>query len=123
MRRTQTVLIIVALLATPLALVARGMACESPACPCACERLHGHAPSQQTQSVTLRRIATGYCPYCGKKLGHHTTDFGFLAPIAPTAPIPAAALPRPHIARAAAATFEQASVAGFSIEPFQPPRA
>ena len=122
MRRTQAILVIVALLATPLALVARGLACDTSVCVCACCRPHGHSSPPQFTAAEHRRIAAGYCPYCGMKLKHRSMDYGFLAPIAPTAPLPVAAVPSPAIARETVAIFTPSPLSGYLPEPFEPPR-
>lgn len=123
MRRTPAILVIVALLASPLALLARGLACEPPVCVCMCSRPHGHSFSPQFNAADLHRIAAGYCPFCGMKLKHHLADYGFIAPIAPTAPLPFIAIPSPAIAREKTAILTSSPVSGFFLEPFEPPRA
>jgi hypothetical protein len=122
-RRTPAILVIVALLASPLALLARGLACEPSVCICTCSGQHGHSSSPQLDAADLHRVAGGYCPACRTKLKHHPADYGFIAPVAPTAPLPVVAVPSPAVAREFAATFTQSPVAGFFSNPFEPPRA
>jgi len=116
------ILVIVALLASPLALLARGLACANAECVCMCARPHGHSSSPQSGSARLHRAAE-YCPYCGMKVKYHLADYGFIAPIAPTAPLPFIAIPSPAVARENAAIFTPSPVSGFLPEPFEPPRA
>jgi hypothetical protein len=88
-----------------------------------CSGQKGHSSSPQLNAADLHRIAAGYCPFCGMKLKHHPADYGFIAPIAPTAPLPVVAIPSPASAREFAANFTQSPVSGFFSEPFEPPRA
>ena len=123
MRRTQAILAIVALLATPLALVARGLLCDTSVCACMCCKSHSNSSAPRFTAAELRRITAGYCPYCGRKLQHRPADYGFIAPIAPTAPLPVVTVPSPAIARETPAIFTPSPLSGYLPEPFEPPRA
>jgi hypothetical protein len=111
MRRIQTSVIIIALLATPLALLARGMACETSPVRMCC-MVHGsHASRGQAMAC-----------HCGMKQ-NQMPDFGLLAPIAPTKTESLARPANPELSRRDFAGYAQAAASGFSSAPFEPPRA
>ena len=89
MFRFPAILVVVALLASPLALLARGLACDSSQCDCMamCQRQAAHD----------RHLCGGiqHAPMCGTHQGRHAIDYGFVAPIPPTAPLPSRIIFRP----------------------------
>ncbi|HXX17847.1 MAG TPA: hypothetical protein VEJ46_00450 [Candidatus Acidoferrum sp.] len=113
MRRAKAMLVIVALLATPLALVARAMACESAACTMMCCLPHGFHP-HAGQPMTC---------HCQTKSGKQLPDFGLIAPIAPTMTEQFVAVDAPDAFRRSMQISSQAPTQGFSIGPFNPPRS
>ena len=126
MRRAQIVLVITALLATPLALFARGMACDFGACTAICCLPHNSA---NVSSGHGKRVLCGVpsntqVHECGAKHpGRSPLDYGFIEPIAPTAPSAHATLTAPMAVRQDAEQFSESIVSGFRASPFQPPRA
>jgi len=115
MRRAKAILVIVALLAVPLALLARSGPCEQSRCMCCL--VHG-AKAQHNKGMS--------CSHCsGKKcgIGAAMPDYGLNAPMAPTAPAALAELPAPDARRRVVLSFAQSDVAGFTSIPFEPPRA
>ena len=112
MRRAEIILVIVALLATPLALVARGMACESSACTMMCCLPHG-SHSHQGQPMVC---------HCQDKSGKHLPDFGLIAPIAPTMIEAFVVVGAPDASRYPVRTYMQSPARGFAPTPFDPPR-
>jgi hypothetical protein len=112
-------LVIIALLATPLALLARGIACAPSDCNCAMAELASHSAAQNQHLCG----ATKHVPMCGTHPGHHPLDYGVIAPIAPTAPLPYAQLTRPAISAEIIAQYAQSTVAGVFSIPFEPPRS
>jgi hypothetical protein len=112
MRRAQAILVVVALLAAPLALLARGMACESSSCTMMCCLPQG-SHSHQGQPMACN---------CPMKSGKRLPDFGLLAPIAPTAPAAHVTLAAPEITRGFFSVFAQSASSGFLSAPFEPPR-
>ena len=106
MRLAQVIVVVVALVATPLALLARGVACDNS--PFMCCMLH----SQHSQIC-----------HCPMKSGHRALDFGFIAPIAPTHPMPIIKLVVPGEMRQAVAGYAQSLVSVFLSAPFEPPRS
>jgi hypothetical protein len=121
MLRFPAYLVIVGLLAAPLALLARGIVCNPAECNCmlVCAGQASHAAAAD------RRLcgSTKHAPMCGTHQGHHALDYGFIAPIAPTAPLPHAQLAAPLISHEFVALYAQSAVAGFSSAPFEPPRS
>jgi len=118
MLRFPVYLVLLALLATPLALLARGIACNPSECDCMalCAR------QAATQNMHLCG-ATKRAPMCGTHRGNHALDYGFIAPMAPTAPLSHPRLARPAISNEFVAQYVQSSVAGFLSAPFEPPRS
>jgi hypothetical protein len=110
MRRTQISVIIIALLATPLALLARGMACEASPVMLCC-MVHGSHASPGQALVCC----------CGLNR-HQVPNFGLLAPVAPTRTESLARLAQPE--RHYRDFWDEARFArsGFASAPFEPPR-
>lgn len=117
MRRIQAASLIVALLAAPLALVARGYACAPQECTMACCR--GRHGMKMDCSHSAPGMAM--CMMCHNSQA--TPDYGLAAPIAPFQLAAAAKLPRPEVRRTASVKDAAADSAGYSLPPFQPPRA
>jgi len=111
MRRIQIAVVVLSLLATPLALLARAMACESTSCPMMCCLPHG---SHSGSSLPCR---------CSGKSQKQLPDFGLVAPMAPTTPEEFAALEAPDAVRQSIRISSQAPTRGFSVGPFNPPRS
>jgi len=122
MRRIQAVSVIVALLAVPLALVARGYACASQNCTMMCclssGRHSAHAMNMDCQHSSSGASACMMrCSSRGKAV-----DYGLASPIAPTQLSAVSALPAPDLARANATAIFPAMLNGFPRLPFDPPR-
>jgi hypothetical protein len=120
MRRAQAILVIVALLATPLALLARGVNGDASECTRMCCLLHAHETAQH-KTMECRHAAIGHAFECTMRSGHHTPD-GLIAPILPTAPSAVAFIAIPGVNRGVFAQFGEASAVGVRSGPFQPPR-
>src|ERR1700683_5264919 len=101
MRRAQIILVIVGLMATPLALLARGVWCDNS--PCMCSMMHGQHPT--------------IC-HCPMESGHHPLDFGFVAPMAPTYAMAIGKLSVPVSARLDLTSYKQSALSLFPSEPF-----
>ena len=119
MRRLQSILVIIAFVAAPLALLARGVFCDPAECTCA--TVCAHEVSQGKPMCGMARHAAA--PMCGTHQGHHALDYGFVAPFAPAVPLPHAALAVPVASREFATQFSQVSVDGTYSVPFEPPRS
>ena len=132
MRRMQAILVIVALLSTPLALLARATGRDSVACNdgmcCLPHGSHHSTPYPAPQGplhegMSCEHGAASRIIECTMNAGHHRTDYGFLSPIAPTKPSALAAVAALHppnmaVVRSAAQNIS----AGFVTNLFQPPR-
>lgn len=132
MLRAQAIIVIVALLSTPLALLARTTGTDSMACNDGmCCLPHGphhpvphHAPQGSAhEGIFCEHGAVSHIIECTMNAGHHRADYGFLSPIAPTKPSALASIAILNLPRMAG--FQSAAQnlsAGFIANPFQPPR-
>jgi len=126
MRRGQAIFVIVALLATPLALLARGRAGDSGGCDRMCCLRHGSHPiSENTSSdgMMCHRSAAGRNCQCSMNSGRSPIDYGFLAPIVPASPSAIAGILNPPVSRESFSGFVEVTPSGFHSAPFEPPRA
>jgi hypothetical protein len=132
MRRTQAILVILALLATPLALLARATGMDSMACNGMCCLPHGphHAMASDTpqhathEGISCEHGALAHIMECAMKPGHQRVDYGLISPLAPTRASALASIEALNLPRVAG--FESRTVtpsAGFAADPFQPPRS
>lgn len=132
MRRTQAILVILALLATPLALLARAIGMDSMACNGMCCLPHGphHAMAANSpqrsahDGMSCEHGALAHIVECTMKPGHQRIEYGFVSPLAPTRPSALASIETlnlPRVARFQSRT--ETPSAGFAANPFQPPRS
>lgn len=112
MQRAKAAIVLLALLAVPLALLARGMACESSSGPMMCCMLHGSHHGNQPMVC-----------HCAGKSSKHVPDFGLIAPIPPTEPEAFAVLAAPGSLRASVYSQFRLTAPGFLSVPFEPPEA
>jgi hypothetical protein len=120
MRRAQAILLIVAMLATPLALLARGVNSEASECTSMCCLPHGHHAAQH-KDMECQHGATGHVFECTMTSRHHA-DYGLVSPIVPTVPSAIALLIIPDVSRQTLAQFREISASGVLSAPFEPPR-
>jgi hypothetical protein len=129
MRRLECLLVILALLATPLALLARTRANNMADCDGMCCLPHAgrsHPPRVVESSydgIACHHGAAGHMLMCSMRSGHHGFDYGLLAPIAPTLVSAARRIAAPEASRNFASRLVAFSVVGFSSAPFEPPRS
>jgi hypothetical protein len=131
MRRAQAILLVFALFAAPLALIARASSGIGSECGNLCCLPHGshiaHLHDSQAQSnadgMACHHKNDSQSAFCAMKAGHHPLDFGFLAPLVPTAPSASASLELPLPIRTAIAQSGAVSYSGFPASPFEPPRS
>jgi hypothetical protein len=91
MRRTKAILVIIALLATPLALLARAAGIDAMDCNGMCCLPHGphhsmphHPPQSSTHdSISCEHGAAAHIFECAMNAGHQHMDYGFFSPSAP----------------------------------------
>ncbi len=132
MRRAQAILVIVALLATPLALLARANDSGMPDCNGMCCLPHGshHSPARnpspapQQEEMACHHGAVGHMMECSMKSGQHRMDYGLLAPYPPAKTSALASLIVPAVSRITDSRPCAGNLsAGFLAGPFQPPRS
>jgi hypothetical protein len=130
MRRAPAILTVIALLATPLAVLARSATDGMPGCKRICCLQHGarsahlHHPMNRAASVgDFCRHAAGQkkCT-CAMRAGDQHMDYGFLAPVVPSAPSAIASVVIPDATRRFASLFAELPATGFHSAPFEPPR-
>lgn len=116
MRRIQATALVLALLAVPMALVARVLADAPQECTMACCR-------GQRASTMHCAHGTGAAPFAMWGCAAQMPDYGVAAPIAPTELSASVTLQEPQ-ARRAIFTFRALNfTTGYSFPPFEPPRA
>jgi hypothetical protein len=133
MRRVQAILVIVALLATPLALLARAVDPAMPNCNGMCCLPHGshhHAPVRNTSpepqkdDMACHHGSAGHMMECSMKSGQQRMDYGLIAPFPPARTSSLAYIVRPKVSRFDNSQFPAENLsAGFLAGPFQPPRS
>lgn len=133
MRRVQAILVIVALLATPLALLARAVDPGMPDCDGMCCLPHGshhHAPARnerpapEQEGMACHHGAAGHMVDCSMKSDGQRMDYGLSAPFPPAQTSALAFIDRPKVSRFSNSQFPAEDLsAGFLAGPFQPPRS
>jgi hypothetical protein len=123
MRRAQAILVIVALLATPLALLARSAAGSMSGCAGMCCPTHGgHAARVLHEKMLCHHGEAGHLFECSMTPGHHGIDYGLISTVAPTTPSAVTSFGAPDVHRAFASEYREAATSRFLSTPLQPPR-
>jgi hypothetical protein len=122
MRRAQAVLVLIALLTTPLALLARSEACADACTNSCCIALHHSAKGPAAEHCHgANQVPSARC--CDEPTSNHSLDYGFTI-LMPLSIIPnIARIEAPAISRAAAAPNFLIIYTAFRSAPFEPPRA
>jgi hypothetical protein len=133
MRRVQAILVIVALLATPLALLAPAVEPGMPDCNGMCCLPHGshhHVPARnsspepQKDDMACHHGAAAHMMDCSMKSGQQRMDYGLSAPFPPGRTSSLTFIDRPKASRFSNSQVPAGSLsAGFLAGPFQPPRS
>ena len=133
MRQVQAIFVVVALLAMPLALLARALDPGMPDCDGMCCLPHGshhHAPARNSSpeppkdDMACHHGAAGHMMECSMRSGEQSMDYGLFAPFPPGRTSSLAFIDRPKVARFADSQFPAGNLsAGFLAGPFQPPRS
>jgi len=114
MRRAQALLVILALLATPLAIFANVSCCCQTTCPICATTQHS-------------KMAHCSCPMnnakCGTNGKTQLPDFALASPLAPTVPLPFFQIGAPSMSSVAPLEAAPALAYGFASPPFSPPRS
>ena len=129
MRRMQAILVVLAMLAAPMALLARAGACEQPCCATLCCASKHSAASQQasgkeTGGMLCHRQGQAPSEPCIMKSGcNHALDYGFASPLPPTFLMAATVLIVPQLENEITGTAGISPQTGFALMPLQPPRS
>ncbi|HTW22249.1 MAG TPA: hypothetical protein VMD78_01525, partial [Candidatus Baltobacteraceae bacterium] len=75
MRRAHAILVILALLATPMALLARSD-CDQSACDCMCDLVNRSLAANARKAPRLCGQAAGSMHQCAMNTKHHSPDYG-----------------------------------------------
>ncbi len=118
MRRIQAASLIVALLAVPLALLARGYAGAAQECAMACCR--GRHVS--AEKMKCDRAAKSGAAVCIMGCQSQTPDYGLNCPLPPFQLSASAKLPEMSLARTHRVAMMISDFAGYFPPPFNPPR-
>lgn len=121
MHRAHAILVILALLATPMALLARSD-CSESACDCTCTLVNKTFLAHGRRGPLLCGQAAGSMHQCAMNTKHHPPDYGLNALMAPTAPLPVASLAASVIRADVFAPQMPSAPSGFLAAPFEPPR-
>jgi len=124
MRRAHAILVILALLATPMALLARSD-CDRSGCDCMCDLVNRslQAHAQARRGPMLCGQAATSIHQCAMKTRHRALDFGLNTLMAPTAPLPMADFAAPLASEQLLAPRTLLAPSGFFSAPYQPPRS
>jgi hypothetical protein len=112
MRRGQAILLVLTLLALPLAPLAWGVSCESAATPMMCCLMH------KMHTASGKPIIC----QCSGRSQQPTVEFTMLAPIPPGAASARAEIAAPQNAGMHLVALSQPTASGFRSAPFEPPR-
>jgi hypothetical protein len=131
MRRVQAIIVVVALLATPLALLAHAASVGNPGCNRMCCLQHHSHPAHTHHPAKTATAQGAFCHLggahqdcsCSMRAGDQQMDYGFLAPIVPATPSAIASVVIPNATRRIASPISALLTTGFLSAPFEPPRA
>ena len=121
MRRVQSAITIVGMLAIPLALLARTGPCTQSQCSRMCAMILRSVNAAQHQHCTCGMAMGG--AQCANHSSQQVPDYGLNAPIAPTMPSARASIAVPDSERRALVSDAAFASSGFGFELIQPPRA
>ncbi|MGB9070304.1 MAG: hypothetical protein WCC21_17180 [Candidatus Acidiferrales bacterium] len=113
MRRAEAILVVLTLLALPLAPLAWGVSCQSAAGPMFCCLMH----KMQTPS------GKPMICHCPGRSQQQTPEFTMVAPIPPAAAAARVEVTAPQEVRGSFYMLSQTIASGFRSAPFKPPRA
>jgi hypothetical protein len=123
MRRIESAIVIVALLAIPIALPARTGPCAQSQCSRMCDLILRGVQAVESQHHRCICGMTGDGQQCATHSSQKLPDYGLNAPIAPTMPSARVTIAAPHSARGIIVRHARFAVSEFVSEFFEPPRA
>lgn len=121
MRRFQSATVIIAMLAIPLALLARTGPCAETPCSRMCAIILRSVNAAQHQRCVCGMAIGGQ--QCAGHSSRQVPDYGLNAPIAPTMPSARVTIAPPDSERRAVILDSSLTSSGFRFEMIQPPRA
>jgi hypothetical protein len=122
MRRAQVTFVLIALLASPVALLARSEACADACTNSCCLALHHSATAPADGHCHGANQMPSTC-CCDQPASNHALDYGFTI-LMPLSILPSiAGIEAPAISRAVAAPNLLTIPSAFRSAPFEPPRA
>jgi hypothetical protein len=122
MRRAQALLVLIALLASPLALLARSEACADACTNSCCIALHHAAKGPAAGHCRgANQVPSTRC--CDQPASNHALDYGFTILMPPSILPCVASIAAPVSARAALSANSLIIPSAFRPAPFEPPRA
>jgi len=124
MRRAQAIIVLIAMLASPLALFARSEACADACTKSCCIALH-HSTRTSTQKAGHCHGAnhTPAARCCDEPTSNHALDYGFTV-LMPFSILPnVASIAPPSISRTTLPSDTLFAPLAFTFIPFEPPRA
>jgi hypothetical protein len=124
MHRAKAILLVLSLLAAPVALLARGSACgERSCCRKLCCEPHAQMPRSGDRGMACHRHSARAQDCAMTSACNHTLDYGFVSPLPLTVLQAADSLTMPQPAgKIVYLSFATAS-GGFHPAPFEPPRS
>jgi hypothetical protein len=124
MRRGINLVVALALLAMPVALLARIHDCATmPCCRRMCLLAHSRGAAMPMAGDHNQRLPRGFCQLSDSCPCRGQTPWGLTILILPTPPPPAQSLPLLEASRCRLALASSRSLAGFGLKPFEPPRS
>ncbi|MGH9774629.1 MAG: hypothetical protein ACRD50_06740 [Candidatus Acidiferrales bacterium] len=129
MRRANCILALLALLAAPLALLARNQACEQDDCTMTCCRPHSQThqtrvpDATQTKGHCQHQASDDECCCQMRSAGNHGPNLGIAAPLPPTLPESVHSIPAPPYSRNLGIVRYICAPDGIALDLLKPPRA
>ncbi|HLW44127.1 MAG TPA: hypothetical protein VKS00_06525 [Candidatus Acidoferrales bacterium] len=120
-RRIQSVALILALLAAPLALLSRSYACSASQCAMMCCLAHKHGSHSMNMNCAGRGSA-GASTCAMRCSSNKNLDYGLASPLPPTQLSAALAPAVPRVAEMLFSGDYRDAIPGFFRIPFEPPR-
>jgi hypothetical protein len=129
-RRVHAIILVLALLAAPLAFLAQSRL-DGAGCDRMCCMSHGHHAAQiertsdraESQEMGCHHGAAGHAMKCQMRANHSANLSGPVAPIPPTVLSAAGRVTAPAVTNEISLSFQEKASSGFSTPPFEPPRA
>lgn len=124
MQRIQAVVALLAILATPLALIARGEACADSCAKYCCPISSQHARAASAANMKChQRNSSGSEKCCSAPASNHVLDYGFATPLPQTVLTITSSIEAPQFLRRSIAFEIPLEFSNSIPPPFEPPRS